>query len=300
MFIVPYLFGQALNSIGALKHAELTLGEMTIICGGNNTGKTYAIYALYSFLYLWRDLLSITIPQKKTSELLNNGIVTIDISPYITDIENILLDGCKKYSGQLSRILATSVDKLKEAKFSLTLYLDKDKHIEIKQQYERLISLSNRAQISITKKEENTDITITLLTEKHKVNFPPEIISKVICDAIKDIVFRRYFPTPFIASAERTGAAIFRKELNFDRNKLLKELSLFEKNIDTMELLLKSYQDYALPVEKDVDFIRKLEGLAKETGFLQEHHSDLLKNFASIITQSLKMISCISRQRKRT
>jgi len=272
-----------LNNLGALRYAELTLGEMTIICGDNNTGKTYAAYALYGFLNLWRNFLSINIPQKKTSELLDNGVVTIDISPYIDDIKNILLNGCKKYSGQLWRVFATSVDKLKEANFSLTLDLDKNKHIEIKQQYKRLISSSNQEQISITKKEESTDITVTLLTEKHKVNFPPEIISKVICDAIEDIVFGKHFPTPFIASAERTGAAIFRKELNFARNRLLKEMSLSEKNIDPMELLLKSYQDYALPVEKDVDFIRKLEVLAKKTGFLQEHHPDLLNDFASII-----------------
>ncbi|MDM8516082.1 ATP-binding protein [Desulfobacterales bacterium HSG16] len=271
------------NSLGALRYAELTLGEMTIICGDNNTGKTYAAYALYGFLYLWRDLISINISQKKTSDILNNGVVTIDISPYIDDIENILLNGCKKYSGQLSRIFATSAEKLKGASFSLTLDFNKDKHIKTKEQYERRISSSNREQISITKNKESEDITVTLLTDSYKVNFPHEIISKIICDTIEDIIFRAYFPTPFIASAERTGAAIFRKELNFARNRLLKEMSLSEKNIDPMDLLFKSYQDYALPVEKDVDFIRQLEALAKKTGFIQEHHPDILNDFAIIV-----------------
>ena len=272
-----------LNNLGVLRYAEFTLGEMTIICGDNNTGKTYAAYALYGFLYLWRDVLSIAISQKKISELLNNGVVTINISSYIDDTEDILCNGCAKYSGRLSRIFATSVDRLKEATFSLSLGFENDKHIEIKQQYERRINSFNREQIFITKKEESTDITITLLAEKHNVNFPHEIISQVISDAIKDVIFGKYFPTPFIASAERTGAAIFRKELNFAKNRLLKEMSISEKDIDPVELLLKSYQDYALPVEKDVDFIRKLEALAKEKGFLQEHHPDLLSDFASII-----------------
>jgi predicted ATPase len=133
-----------INSLGALRYAELALGEMTIICGANNTGKTYAAYALYGFLYLWRDLITISIPQKKTSELLNNGVVTIEISPYIDNIESILFDGCKKYSGQLSHIFATSAEKLKEASFSLTLDFNKDKHIKTKEQYERRISYSNR------------------------------------------------------------------------------------------------------------------------------------------------------------
>ena len=38
------------NNLGLLKHAEFSLGDLTIICGGNNTGKTYATYALFGFL----------------------------------------------------------------------------------------------------------------------------------------------------------------------------------------------------------------------------------------------------------
>jgi predicted ATPase len=39
-----------IKNLGVLKQAEFTLGDMTIICGGNNTGKTYATYALFGFL----------------------------------------------------------------------------------------------------------------------------------------------------------------------------------------------------------------------------------------------------------
>ncbi len=78
-------------------------------------------------------------------------------------------------------------------------------------------------------------------------------------EALKEIVFGRLFPRPFIASAERTGAAIFRKELNFARNRLLEQMSSMEKDINPFELLNKVYSDYALPVKKNVDF----EGLKK-------------------------------------
>ena len=38
-----------LKNLGILKQAEFSLGDLTIICGENNTGKTYATYALYGF-----------------------------------------------------------------------------------------------------------------------------------------------------------------------------------------------------------------------------------------------------------
>ena len=56
-----------------------------------------------------------------------------------------------------------------------------------------------------------------------------------------------------------------------------------DKNIDPMELLFKSYQDYPLPVEVNVDFIRQLEDVAKEDSFLTKNHPQVLNDFADII-----------------
>ncbi len=41
------------TDIGPVKQAELELGDLTIIAGRNNTGKTYLVYTLYGFLKMW-------------------------------------------------------------------------------------------------------------------------------------------------------------------------------------------------------------------------------------------------------
>ena len=38
------------SNIGPVKEAALKLGELTVIAGRNNTGKTYIAYSLYGFL----------------------------------------------------------------------------------------------------------------------------------------------------------------------------------------------------------------------------------------------------------
>jgi predicted ATPase len=50
---------------GVLQEAEFSLGNFTIICGGNNTGKTYATYVLFGFLQTWHNLFSIPIDYQK-------------------------------------------------------------------------------------------------------------------------------------------------------------------------------------------------------------------------------------------
>ena len=269
-----------LKSLGALKYAEFLPDDMTIICGGNNTGKTYAAYALYGFLYLWKKVVSISIQHEKITELLNEGVISINMQSYIDNMDIILQKACKEYSEQLPKIFAASADRLKDASFMISL--DSKKH-KIIDDYERRVGSVNKEQLSLTKTKGSLNLNVTLLTEQHQINFPHDIISQIIGEAIKDIIFGNYFPSPFIASAERTGAAIFRKELNFARNRLLKEMSQTDQNIDPIKLLFNNYQDYALPVEKDVDFIRQLESLSKKTGFLQKKHPELLEDFANII-----------------
>ena len=44
------------KNIGPIKKAELELGDLTIIAGRNNTGKTYIVYTLYGFLKKWDTL----------------------------------------------------------------------------------------------------------------------------------------------------------------------------------------------------------------------------------------------------
>ncbi|MGV2390720.1 MAG UNVERIFIED_CONTAM: ATP-binding protein [Microcystis novacekii LVE1205-3] len=71
-----------IKNLGILKQAEFSLGDLTIICGRNNTGKTYATYALFGFLYTWRRLL--TWPRfglkEKIDQLLSDGVISLDLT----------------------------------------------------------------------------------------------------------------------------------------------------------------------------------------------------------------------------
>lgn len=270
----------AIKNLGALKQAEFSLGDMTIICGGNNTGKTYATYALFGFLTYWREGLPIQIPEQKIDQLLADGAVHIDVTEYSNNASAILASGCIAYAKQLSAVFAAPADRFEESQFSVTFGAE-DVHPSGK--YERRVRAINAELFSITKAEASSDLVVTLFVENEKVLIPREEIAQTISDALKDVVFGYLFPTPFIASAERTGAAIFRKDLNFARNRLLEEMTQTAKNVDPLELLFKVYQDYALPVQANVDFTRRLEALAKKRSFVADKYPDVLTDFADII-----------------
>jgi len=271
-----------LKNLGPIRQAELTLGDLTIICGNNNSGKTYATYALFGFLDTWREHLNVEIEKNTIDTLLRDGVVHIDLNKYDKKAVSILKKGCKSFSKSLSDVFSSSPEHFKETQFQASLT---KRETLPAASYERIMRVraSNSEVFSLYKADNSMELIVTLLVEKDEVKFPNQMIRRVIADSMNEIIFSHYLPNPFISSAERTGAAIFRKELNFARNRLLDEMSHADKKFDPMDLLFKVYQDYALPVERNVDFARQLEKVAKETSFIAEEHPELLDDLTDII-----------------
>lgn len=270
----------SVKNLGVLEQAEFELGELTLICGGNNTGKTYATYALFGFLQYAKDLLKVEIPNQTVEVLLRDGVTRVDLEPYATKADEPLRRSCREYTRHLPRIFASQRGHFRDTTFQVSLEPESISSIKSRT-FEHRKRSSEFDLLSLSKDEGEKDLVISLLMDKRRV-LPTRMIKEVISEGIIELLFDQFFPRSFIASAERTGAAIFRKELNFARNRLLEEISRAD-NIEPMELLFKSYQDYPMPVKSNVDFIRRLETITKEDSFLVEKHPQVLNNFADII-----------------
>jgi hypothetical protein len=269
-----------IRNLGALKQASFELGQLTVFCGCNNTGKTYATYALFGFLSLWRQFFSIRIPDAKIEYLLADGAVVLDLDSYVQQADEIVSAGCLTYASQLPSVFAAPPERFVDSGFQVVLNPSDIRPLD---SFERRMGAAKSELFSIVKSSGSSDLVVSLLVERDKVRIPPEFIQRAIGDAIKDILFGHLFPPPFIASAERTGAAIFRKELNFARNRLLEHVAQSDKDLSPIEWLSKAYQDYALPVKTNVEFTRQIETLVKNKSFVAHKHPDLLTDFSDII-----------------
>ncbi len=267
------------KNLGSIKQAEFELGDFTIICGNNNTGKTYATYALFGFLHVWQDILTVSIEEALVETLLNNGVVKIDLTAYLNNYTLILKQGCKQYTKSLSKIFSAPESHFNITQFQISL----NKKPSLTAEFKAKVQSGNTEFFLFSKSENSTELVVSLLPGTEKNNFSPSIIKDIISDIVIKTIFAELFPDPFISSAERTGAAIFSSELNFARTRLLKEMHRLDKDIDPRELLFKNYQDYPLPVEENVDFIRNLKKVTKRNSFITKKHPEILADFTDII-----------------
>lgn len=158
------------KNLGVLKQAEFELGDFTIICGENNTGKTYATYALFGFLFGWRSYFSLEIAPDKIKQLLVDGVVQIDIIPYIQESQNVCETICKLYTDQLSTIFASSKEIFEQAKFQIGFEME---NISLEKKFIQTISSSQQNLFSLEKPEKSSNLAVVLLIDKKKTRFRP-------------------------------------------------------------------------------------------------------------------------------
>ena len=269
-----------LKNLGILKHAEFSLGDLTLICGENNTGKTYAAYALYGFLHGWRGLIDFGVSDAHVQHLLTDGVLKIELGEYTEKWNQFLAEACKRYTDQLDTVLAAAEGRSRNSEFHI-----QTEAINIRnKEFKREIGISLDKPLTFVKKKGSEALTVALTVEEDQEGeIDPLFIKTAVAFIIGNIIFSGTLPPVFISSAERTGAAIFRREINFARKHFLEEMTQANQETNQQELLFRTYPSYPAPIKNNVDFIRSLNNYPKRPSVVAKDHPEVLEAFADII-----------------
>ena len=265
-----------LKNIGIIKQAEFSLGDLTIICGENNTGKTYVACALYGFLSSWREFIRFPINKTQIQRALTER-VKIGL-PQV--IDNMLTEACRKYTTQLHNVFSAHEGTFQDSEFHLVT----DKiDIQDKEFNSKIVTLENPTFI-FSKGKRSDEVILTLGTrEGGEREIDTAYVKNAIDFIIANEIFSDFFLRPFIFSSERTGVSIFRKELDYARSRLLDDVGRVKKDIDARQLLSNVYQSYPSPIGENIDFSRRLDDFAKNKSFIFKEHPEVLADFADIV-----------------
>lgn len=280
------------EKLGLLDEAELELADLTVICGENNTGKTYATYAVYGFLRSWRGLLrSELMPLIHAADNTKDENYQFDLQELFSGKLNEYLQKISsRYIKQLPDVFA-SQNYFDGARVAVTVIENKD---FTQTSFEQLIKSGPDGKVLATISKEKDSAILKVLIADNSLDIWS--LMEFVNDAIAEIVFAPYLPNTFIASAERTGAAIFLKELDFARTGMVEALRTLDakelqKNPFLLHQRMQAGSDsYAWPVRDNVNFIRQLEDFDKETSELTISNPALLNSFEALIGGSYKFV----------
>jgi hypothetical protein len=277
----------SIRNLGAIKQAEFTLGELTIICGKNNTGKTYATHATFGFFDYLRSNADFPVDKDVVAKLFADGSASIALQPYIDDLQKHLNAASERYSKVMYRIFAGNESRFADSQLKCTMQ-PKPGYIPAKINIK--YGSAEKSFLQIVSTDTGTDLEVSLVVEKDSTDLPPRhFIINMISEGIASAIFNQLIPKPFLASAERTGAAIFQRELDFTKNRLVEMLGNKSTRLHPVQFLSKFSGEYPIAVRKNVDFIRSLPDLTNKESFVLKQHPEILEAFKDIIGGEYKV-----------
>lgn len=273
------------TSLGAIDEATIDLAPLTIICGRNNTGKTYATYAMYGFLSMWRQLIDWEVDRSDLNQLFSNGAVSIDLeTKFAVDWPEIKKRTCQRWQESLPRALGALPARFKDTKISFDFDLDDTwKRATFKKE---LRSEQGKILFTAEKSENSSILEFAALLDDQPTDFPRFALEDFVSQTLLEAVLSPYLPTVFMVSTERTGAVTFKEELNLTKNKIVNFLATMDPSKEMQhpgKLFEAIYSaGYPLPVESNVRFVNRFGSLEGRSSKLIDQYTGLIDDFESI------------------
>lgn len=254
------------EQFGYIDKGEVELADLTLICGPNNVGKTYISYAIYGFLKHFRSLVSLNFDDKLINDLFETGSIQIDMEKFAIDIKQYFSYASNKFSSKLDGFFNAPDDFFKKSKFDF-YFTNFEPNLDLS--FKQKIQFGSQEIIRLDKSENNPVLSIVLQLQEKNNKIPKDILRDIIAEQLAHCLFSQTLLQPFVVTSERTGIALFYKELDISKNAILQHLSDNEK-INPIELFNSLRSRYAEPIKDNIDVIRDYDNLNKQKSYLNE------------------------------
>ena len=271
------------KNIGPIEKAELEIGDLTIIAGHNNTGKTYLVYTLYGFLKGFRELLLGKAGSRfikghfekmvslSTDELISTLIAEgqvewqVEESFLIEEQARLIQEMTREFSEYgISGVFNTSQGQFEDS----TLEIEFSSELPINRRLS--IPISKGRDLSIV--YDGTKFTVHLTNSEpvEDSKIEPSVISLRFEYLYSHFLLREFFDPeyrPFILSSARHSIPLFTNELDYVRSQVVRLLQQQEDEHNGESILgsdpLSNTSRYALPIHDNIDFSRSIPGRAE-------------------------------------
>jgi predicted ATPase len=248
------------TNLGNIKDGTIDIKPFTIFCGDNNTGKTYATYAIYTLLdkefdFDFKEIKDIV------KKLYQDGLYELDILKFANEnLKTLKKEIEKGFKKNLHFVFSAEEEDFKKTSFSFEIDEETIKN-NIKESDFNAISSIGKKEVVVfeaSKDKDNDIIKLVLHDNKMSKNF----LSDRLKNIISKVIFKQLFSNSFLLPAERTGLNLFYKELGRERTTILHHLQ--KKDIDPMELVKDLFVSrYPQPIGDYIDFLNDIHNLKK-------------------------------------
>lgn len=259
------------RNFGPIVDATIKIRPLTILCGANNTGKSYLTYSLYALLDFIRNR-PFEVFQTKESErdFLTTGQCVIDLT-HLADLYNIVegSEEAKKFKDSVSGLLKLTHAVREKTSITLSAGTESRELLErsiVNRAFNFALDLTPEYNVRFVKHEGKMNFRCTLEPARVRDFSEPREANVAVKSFLpaKGEVLRHFVPTvrmlvqifvfkTFIFTCERTGVSTFRPELSMLRD------AVYNANRQEFSKIVNGqtgaeFDGYSMPIERELSF----------------------------------------------
>ena len=294
------------KNLGPVRDATLRLGDLTIITGRNNTGKTYMVYTLYGFLRDFSELVEevmdkwkeagsfsygIPVPVGSVAQtLLENGNFEVGYSKEDFDEDRTQLMGqmCRLYShdkidfvfnagpGTFSGAVFNVIEDRRGREFppvGIAIETQIGGDLSIFYSEDRLFFVYERDKVRQTQARAD-ELIQRFLLEGHI----RQAYARFLFQDTQDFLW-----PPKCSTSVRLATSLFHSELENKRRFTVRQLQQLgdEQDLSPAEFLRRYTSRYALPIDDEIDFVKSIPDFS--SGWLSSGKGGAEKELEEIV-----------------
>jgi len=274
-----------LQNIGIIKNYELELGNLTVICGKNNTGKTYLSYSIYGFYQnIYNKIITHNFKnfnlQNLRENIIKNETYKINLKELELEIFDLYRDLSNNYSHKLVDIFNTNVDEFNNSNFSIELpkptnVVDLEFVMPISEDKGKIVKEKNTefAYLYLPRTNKYINISELELVSENENKFSASQIFFAFTKGRLFLLYKKLIQNVFLISAERSSLQTFQKEIDQYRSRLMFEMQK-NKSISITDF---SISRFSFPIEQEMNFIRDIDKTIKKNSFIKENYPEIIE-----------------------
>ncbi|WP_367027459.1 AAA family ATPase [Methylococcus sp. ANG] len=257
--------------------STFTVKPLTLLCGPNNAGKTWVMYALYGFLSRFAQGAPLPEIGDIAKTLAEQGEYQWDMVAWLTKHGQGVIDIIHQgTNGRLPRIFSTEAELLKPAAFNLKISSSRLAERCKSKAFDFRLSIGREKNdaLRIYKAAGEDHAQLTLLAQRL-----PDLKFR-IADAVMDFLLDLDGDNKaFLMPAERNGLHLFFRELASTRTALLHHAT--KPEIDVAKLIKDVISSrYAEPIADYIDWLNVIHQLRKQRNNTLHHWAEQVKQIA--------------------
>lgn len=264
-----------IKNLGPIRRGSFEVKPLTLFCGPNNSGKTWAMYSLYYYLNLqYAPLGSLTVFRDVYASLFENSSgYTFLIKEWLTKNGKTLIEQVNQIiHANLPNLFNTPTELFEHSYFFVQPDLDSLAAELIEKDVDASVFFGQKKKMRFTKKAGCDCIRIIAESDRPPYEIFADMFGSILLGFGEE-------HSAFLMPAERNGLHLFFRELSSKRTALLHHAS--RENINLMELLRDVMKSrYAMPIAHYIDWLNEMQSI-------QKRGTDDFHPYAEIIKKEL-------------